>query len=104
MNWFFKKTIMSNLISFVASFKFSMDKAIKLLIILLMCYQLIDLTLEYREYKTIIKSELKHFESSDLPSITLCRKDHDWKYERRYKMNGRFGYDILYSFQYIDQK
>src|ERR1700733_2922512 len=79
---------------------FSLDKLFKILIILIMSYQLIDLTLKYRQYKTIIKSELKYFEFGDLPSITLCRDDHNWHFERKYRVD----HEIFYTFAYDNHK
>jgi hypothetical protein len=58
------------------------SKPIKILIFFLMSIQLIDLTLNYREYKTIMKTDIKYF-TGDLPSITLCRRDHDWKFDNK---------------------
>jgi len=55
-------------------------KAIRLCIISIMIYHMIDSTLKYRQYKTVIKSEFKYFEEGDLPSLTLCPRDPDWKY------------------------
>jgi hypothetical protein len=62
-----------------------------------MIYQLIDVTLKYRKYPTLIKSDLKYFEFGDLPAMTLCRKDHDWRFESKRKDSDR---SILYHFRY----
>src|SRR5581483_7009180 len=82
------------------SIKFSAENAIKLLIIILMSFQLIDLTLKYREYKTIIKSEIKQFESGDLPSITLCRKDHDWRFRKKQRSGNKWRSELEYLSAY----
>ncbi len=58
----------------------SMAKAIRLCIISILIYHLIDSTLKYRQYKTVIKSEFKYFDQGDLPSMTLCPRDPGWKY------------------------
>src|SRR5258706_13065518 len=47
-------------------------------IITIMIYQLIDVTINYRQYPTIIKSDLTNFESGDLPSLTFCPSDYHW--------------------------
>ncbi len=39
---------------------------------------MIDSTLKYREYKTVIKSEFNYFEEGDLPSLTFCPRDRGW--------------------------
>src|ERR1700742_1293308 len=79
----------------------SQFKLFKLLIVSTMIYQLIDLTLEYRKYKTIVKSDLKYFESGDLPSITLCRKYYDWQLTNKSRMFRNEG--MIYQFAYIDE-
>src|SRR5580698_530844 len=77
---------------------FSTSKLIKLILISIMMYQIIDMTIEYRKYPTIIKSDLKYFQSGDLPSITLCRKDHDWQFEEKYKGGG----NMMFVFNYTE--
>src|SRR3984885_10672819 len=49
-------------------------------IITIMIYQLIDLTINYRQYPTIIKTDLTYFESGDLPLLTFCPSDYDWDF------------------------
>src|SRR5258708_3492915 len=68
---------------------FSTSKLIKLILISGMIYQVIDVTIKYRKYPTIIKSDLKYFQSGDLPSITLCRNDDDWQFAEKYKNSDR---------------
>jgi hypothetical protein len=79
--------------------KFSVSNLFKLLLISTIIYQLIDLTIKYRQYKTIIKSDLKYFESGDLPSMTLCRNDHDWRFENKLRMleNEWIKYQFVYN-------
>src|ERR1700722_4637439 len=79
---------------------FSTSKLIKLIIISVMIYQVIDMTIKYRKYPTIIKSDLKYFESGDLPSITICRKDHDWQFEGKGKEINNDRKSIVYQFLY----
>ena len=73
----------------------SVHKLFKLSIISIMIYQLVDVTLNYRQYRTIIKSDLKYFESGDLPSVTLCRHDHDWQFEKKSKVNNQNNVDSI---------
>jgi len=54
------------------------------------------------EISTIIKSDLKYFESGDLPSLTLCRNDYDWQFIGKYKENGTK--QIYYQFDYYNEK
>jgi len=78
---------------------------IKVVIIILMCYQLIDLTFKYREYKTIIKSEIKtlnqwfafnHF-MSQRSQLAIWRKEI---VTYRKSINEA---SVIYSFQYLDK-
>src|SRR5882672_7092071 len=69
-------------------------------IITIMIYQLIDVTINYRQYPTIIKSDHIYFESGDLPSLTFCPSDYHWDfvsksvdYENDY-LEYRFAYNI----------
>src|ERR1700736_3498485 len=84
---------------FIIRNKLSLRNLFKILLVSTMIYQLIDLTFEYRQYKTIIKSDLKYFESGDLPSVTLCRKDHDWRFKEKSKKDDELK-TILYRFSY----
>src|SRR5581483_4261413 len=61
-------------------FEFSLNIYIKLFIYFILLYQICDFTVQYFSYQTVVKSELKYFEGKELPSLTLCRKDHDWKF------------------------
>ena len=78
---------------------FSVHKLFNLLLITTMIYQLIHVTLNYRQYRTIIKTELEYFESGDLPSLTFCRRDHDWRFEKKEKVNDEYK-SIEYEFGY----
>src|SRR5581483_2826028 len=49
-------------------------------IITIMIYQLIDVTINYLQYPTIIKSDLTYFQSDDLPSLTFCPSDYHWHF------------------------
>src|SRR5581483_4459782 len=49
-------------------------------IITIMIYQLIDVTINYLQYPTIIKSDLTYFSSGDLPSLTFCPSDYHWDF------------------------
>ena len=68
-----------------------------------MIYQLIHVTLNYRQYRTIMKTELEYFESGDLPSLTLCRRDHDWQFEKKWKFDNGYKW-IIYEFTYNNDK
>ena len=72
-------------------------------IITIMIYQLIDVTINYRQYPTIIKSDLTYFQSGDLPSLTLCRNDHDWQFADKRKHNHYQSSQIEYAFVYNSQ-
>jgi hypothetical protein len=52
--------------------KISIHIIIRILIISMMIYHMIDMALKYGEYNTVIKSEFKYYEAGDLPSFTLC--------------------------------
>jgi len=52
-----------------------------------MIYQLIDMTINYRQYPTIIKSDLTYFESGDLPSLTFCSSDYHWDFVSKSVVN-----------------
>jgi hypothetical protein len=78
---------------------FSASKLIKLILISGMIYQLIDVTIKYRKYPTIIKSDLKYFESGDLPSMTLCRNDYDWHFVEKYKNDKG---NMIFVFNYTE--
>src|SRR5581483_2697931 len=49
-------------------------------IITIMIYQLIDVTVNYLQYPTLIKSDLTYFQSGDLPSLTLCPSYYHWDF------------------------
>jgi len=73
------------------------DKSIKILIVSLMFIQLIDLTLNYRKYKTIMKTDIKYF-TGELPSITFCKHDLDWKFDNKSIVDGnRIEYRFVYT-------
>src|SRR5947209_1878343 len=75
-------------------------------IITIMIYQLIDVTINYRQYPTIIKSDFKYFSSGDLPSLTFCLSDYHWDFVNKSVVNDRIGMDhFYYEFAYnIQQK
>ena len=75
-------------------------------IITIMIYQLIDVTINYLQYPTIIKSDLIYFESGDLPSLTFCPSDYDWDFVSKSIANNAFDYyGFNYKFAYnIQQK
>jgi hypothetical protein len=66
-----------------------------------MSIQLIDLTLNYRQYKTIIKTDIKKFTQGDFPSITLCKHEHDWKFDKKSIVSGN---GIEYTFVYTNNQ
>src|ERR1700733_10214368 len=74
-------------------------------IITIMIYQLIDLTINYRQYPTIIKTDLTYFESGDLPSLTFCPSDYHWDFVSKSQVNNnlfdgnRFRYEFVYNMQ-----
>src|SRR5882757_4543557 len=75
-------------------------------IITIMIYQLIDVTINYRQYHTIIKSDFTYFESGDLPSLTFCPSDYHWNYVNKsvsdfFGLGDNFYYEFAY---YIQQK
>src|SRR5258705_6938791 len=87
--------------------KMSYTRRIFLLsIITIMIYQLIDVTINYLQYPTIIKSDLTYFESGDLPSLTFCPSDYHWDFVSKSVDNDTIVVDsIQYKFAYnIQQK
>src|SRR5581483_1550170 len=86
-------------------FDISFKNCFKLFIYFIMLYQLCDFTAQYFSYHTVVKSELKYFEGKDLPSLTLCRKDHDWKFARKKKWKESEESEIFYQdyvFDYLN--
>src|SRR5581483_11599460 len=85
--------------------KMSYTRRIFLLsIITIMIYQLIDVTMNYLQYPTILKSDLKYFESGDLPSLTFCPIDYDWDFVSGFFIN-EVDYNMLfYNFTYNMEK
>src|ERR1700733_13670007 len=79
---------------------FSSSNLFKLILISTMTYQLIDVTIKYLKYPTIIKSDLKYFESGDLPWITICRENNDWHFERKINAENYKSKGVLYVFLY----
>ncbi len=74
-------------------------------IITIMIYQLIDVTINYRQYLTIIKSDLTYFESGDLPSLTFCSSDYHYDFVNKFVINNIIASVIRYEFAYnIQQK
>src|SRR5579859_4560989 len=63
--------------------KISFENCTKLFIYFIILYLICDFTTQYLRYKTVVNSELKYFKGKELPSLTLCRKDHDWKFVRK---------------------
>src|SRR5437660_11699857 len=86
--------------------KMSYSRRIFLLsIITIMIYQLIHVTINYRQYPTIIKSDLTYFESGDLPSLTLCQSDYHWDFVNKSVRNNNSYDNLRYEFAYnIQQK
>src|ERR1700723_2455945 len=86
--------------------KMSYTRRIFLLsIITIMIYQLMDVTMNYLQYPTIIKSNLTYFESGDLPSLTFCRSDYDWDFVSKLVINNVKRCILRYNFAYnIQQK
>ena len=73
-------------------------------IITIMIYQLIDVTINYRQYPTIIKSDYTYFESGDLPSLTFCPSYYDWDLVSKSVENSKSS-SLSYEFAYnIQQK
>src|SRR5882757_9919550 len=70
-------------------------------IITIMIYQLIDVTINYLQYPTIIKTDLTYFSSGDLPSLTFCPSDYDfeWKYADNYINTYILHYVFAYNIQ-----
>src|SRR5581483_11927352 len=69
----------------------------------IMIYQLIDVTINYLQYPTIIKTDLTYFESGDLPSLTFCPSDYNWDFVSKLVIN-KYAY-LQYEFAYnIQQK
>ena len=74
-------------------------------IITIMIYQLIDVTINYLQYPTIIKTDLTYFESGDLPSLTFCPSDYHWDFVSKSTRGNRLITDLTYEFAYnIQQK
>src|ERR1700733_2048099 len=75
-------------------------------IITIMIYQLIDVTINYLQYPTIIKTDLTYFESGDLPSLTLCPRDYHWDFvNKSVYYSNLAGTDIFrYEFAYNTQQ
>src|SRR5581483_5649898 len=71
-------------------------------IITIMIYQLINVTINYLQYPTIIKSDLTYFESGDLPSLTFCHSDYDWQFTSKV-VNNKTSF-IEYDFAYNSQQ
>ena len=47
---------------------------------------------------------MKHFESGDLPSLTFCKKDHNWRFsEKNRGLEGDLKGSIWYEFNYTDK-
>ena len=67
-------------------------------IITIMIYQLIDVTINYRQYPTIIKSDLTYFESGDLPSLTFCSSDYHHDFVNKLVINNIIASVIQYEF------
>src|SRR5258706_13435479 len=74
-------------------------------IITIMIYQLIDVTINYLQYPTIIKTDLTYFQSGDLPSLTFCPSNNDWVfvYKKIYNENEKSD-DLYYYFAYNMQQ
>src|ERR1700735_3638976 len=74
-------------------------------IITIMIYQLINVTINYRQYPTIIKSDFIYFESGDLPSLTFCPSDYDWHFVSKSvlfhfdHLIAHFNYKFAYNIQ-----
>src|SRR5580704_5086785 len=81
-------------------FNISFKNCIKLFIYFIMLYQVYDFTAQYFRYHTVVKSELKYFEGKELPSLTLCRKDHDWKFASKEWWSDWEELEIIYVFNY----
>src|ERR1700735_5155801 len=80
----------------------SFKNCIKLFIYFIMLYQVCDFTAQYFRYKTVVKIELKLFQGKELPSLTLCRKDHDWKFARKKKWRESEKTYQDYEFDYLN--
>src|SRR5882762_3224377 len=73
-------------------------------IITIMIYQLIDVTINYLQYPTIIKTDLTYFESGDLPSLTFCPSNNDWDFVSK-SVGNEVDLDVLnYNFAYNIQQ
>ena len=68
-------------------------------IITIMIYQLIDVTINYRQYPTIIKSDFTYFESGDFPSLTFCPRDYHWDFVSKFVRSGFLHYEFSYNIQ-----
>src|ERR1700742_5218470 len=71
-------------------------------IITIMIYQLIDVTINYRQYPTIIKSDFTYFSSGDLPSLIVCPSDYHWDFVSKLVIN-KYAY-LEYRFAYNKQQ
>jgi hypothetical protein len=74
--------------------------AIKVIILLLLCYQLYDYTNQYLEYKTVVRLELKPFIGGQMPSITLCSRNHGWMFVGKKRINVTEEGTIIPSLRY----
>ncbi len=80
----------------------SLKNCIKLIIFCLMFYQIIEFTVQYLSYATVVKTELKFFKGKELPSITICCKDHDWRFSRKEMVMYEKDFNYLnYQFDYL---
>src|SRR5580704_4360194 len=73
-------------------------------IMTIMIYQLIDVTINYLQYPTIIKSDLTYFESGDLPSLTVCSSDYHWDFVSKLLRNNNVYNMFNYKFAYNKQQ